>query len=100
MTYKDALNTCAADGASLPKLITAEDFLAVTHYINDNSYAWSSLLKVDNNVNCDGIGCDGLLEWLDGSTFTFADSALKGSVSPGSGTNCIEIGLPGKLILC
>ena len=97
MTHQEALDTCAADGASLPELTTAEDVDAMKHYLNNErfTYAWTSLLKVDNSVKCSGMGCDGLLEWSGGSAFTNAASPLKGSVSPGR--DCFRLGIAGKL---
>ena len=74
MTYQEALDTCAADGASLPKLLSADDTLAVKHYVNKNNFAnvWTSLLKVNRSIiMCTDNTCDGLVEWAGGPTFAF-----------------------------
>ena len=72
-TYQEALDTCAADGASLPKILSAEDALAVKHYVNKNNFdnAWTSLLKLNSTIQCKDNTCDGLVEWPGGQTFAF-----------------------------
>ena len=77
MTYQEALDTCAADGASLPKLLSADDVLAVKHYANKNNFpeVWTSLLKVNiSKFQCTDNTCDGLVEWPGGPTYAFDTS--------------------------
>ena len=80
MTYQEALDTCAADGASLPKLLLADDALAVKHYVNKNNFAnvWTSLLKLNTTIQCIDNTCNGLLEWAGGPTFAFDGVAVNG----------------------
>ena len=81
-TYQEALDTCAADGATLPKLLTTEDVLALKHYLStwrngDFDNAWAGLLKVNNTIKCTDNTCDGLLEWPGGPAFAFEASVHK-----------------------
>ena len=64
-THEEALDTCAADGASLPKLLTTEDIVALKHYMDVNNFkdVWTSLLKVNTTIKCGDQTCDGLVEW-------------------------------------
>ena len=65
MTHQEALDTCAADGASLPKLLSADDALAVKHYVNKNNFpnVHTSLLKLNTTIQCQDNTCNGLVEW-------------------------------------
>ena len=78
-TYHEALDTCAAEGATLPKLLTAEDTLALEHYMDNENVdnAWTGLLKVNNTIDCTDTTCDGLLEWPGGPAFAFDASVYK-----------------------
>ena len=92
-TYQEALDTCAADGASLPKLLSADDFLAVKHYVNKNNFAnvWTSLLKLNTTIQCTDNTCNGLLEWPGGPTFAFDASVHKEvRINNGVNANCLR----------
>ena len=84
-TYQEAMDICAADGATLPKLLSADDTLALKHYINITTNIisfWTSLVKVNNNatIQCTDSTCDGLVEWPGGPHFAFDASVHKGLV--------------------
>ena len=73
VNHQEALNICAADGASLPTLTSTEDANATRFFMNMEgfTYAWTSLIKIDNGTECDKNACDGLLQWPGGQTFTY-----------------------------
>ena len=64
-THQEALDVCAADGASLPKLLTKDDFQSLKHYVNTDNLqnVWASLLKLNSTTKCTDSTCDGLVEW-------------------------------------
>ena len=91
-TYQEALDVCAADGASLPKLLTRDDVLAVKHYMNSENIdnAWTSLMKVNSSITCTDSTCDGVLEWAGGLAFSFDASTVRYVHAPdGSDFSCI-----------
>ena len=79
-THEEALDACAADGASLPKLLTKDDTVALKHYMDNNNFivVWTSLLKVNTTIACADQTCDGLVEWAGGPAFAFDVSIHKG----------------------
>ena len=107
ITHQEAHKKCAADGASLPELTSAEDVDAMKHFMNRNpslTYAWTSLTKIDNSTACNEDTCDGLLQWRSGPTFTYDQSIY---MPPGSSTAsfpvfagyyCFRMGYLGKLM--
>ena len=78
VTWENASNTCLADGAMLPKLLTAKDTSALKQFKNESGLAegvnlWIGLKKI-NESGCLDSGCDGLLQWDGGNTFAFDGS--------------------------
>ena len=77
-TYQEALDVCAADGATLPKLLTREEVLALKHYMNSENIggAWTSLMKINSSITCTDSTCDGVLEWSGGLAFSYDASVV------------------------
>ena len=75
---------CAADGASLPKLLTRDDVLALKHYMNSENidHAWTSLMKVNSSITCTDSTCDAVLEWEGGLAFSFDASVVNNVDAP------------------
>ena len=77
-THQEALDVCTADGATMPKLLTRDDVLALKHYMNSENIgtAWTSLMKVNSSTTCSDSTCDGVLEWAGGLAFSFDASVV------------------------
>ena len=96
-TYQEALDVCATDGASLPKLLTRDDVLALKHYMNSENIdnAWTSLMKVNSSITCTDSTCDGGLEWAGGLAFSFDASVVNKVHAPdGSEFSCFIYRVP------
>ena len=106
ITHQKAHKKCADDGASLPVLTSAKDVDAMKHFMNRNpklTYAWTSLMKIDNSTECSESACDGLLQWPRGPTFTYDPSiympqGVAGSFPVSPGYYCFRMGYLGKLM--
>ena len=90
LTYQEALDVCAADGATLPKLLTREDTLALKHYMNSENieHAWTSLMKVDSSMTCSNSTCNDELEWAGGLAFSFDASVVDQVNAPDATQSC------------
>ena len=92
VTRDVAESICAADGAELPKVITAKDKSAMMHYGNQN-LLWTGLKKINNvNTHCIDSACNGLLQWDDGTAYAH-DASINITVevdAPNSNQNCFR----------
>ena len=73
-SHADASDVCQGDGAILPIALTVDDMNALSHYEQiTGGKLWLGLkANVDLQSSCQDYQCDYLLDWVDGTWFTFS----------------------------
>ena len=72
-TESQAKLTCETNGATLPLIHTNDDKTALKHYkrLAGTGPIWAGLRTIDLQTDCTEGDCDGLLQWVDNTTFTY-----------------------------